>query len=644
MESNSKKVKPMKNSELPFPNSEDDNASGEKQNLMMDLEHDIKMAGGEFSPPPAFNGSVGVTMFDLSNSKDNLVTVVVPKDQLASLPSQTLVKIGHPDYGDKKVYQGIVVEGPFYEPDGLRADSSIIVTTAVNGLMFMPNYHGRVMVEILKEYSNGRWITPRFRPLPNSPVFSLGVEATREALKVDGDISVGQVIGMEDIDVAFPSDTKAVLPRHLGILGTTGGGKSTTVSGLVKKLQESNIATILIDTEGEYTEIFKKTEDPNMIEALDQRGMEPSGVRNVRIMKLFGRDTTCGDDSKVMDFSLTFENLSPYAIVEILELNEAQEDRYLKAYEIARKLLREFKIFPTDPKDEAQRKELIDLDELEKSYPRLRLEMMYDIVQGIAKCLDGSIKDDEGEYNIFIRTKEFYNNRSRFIQFIQKESKSGSITHPKSWYKVQGALAQLLRLNIFDVEDESTGKKLSIDYDNLTEPGTVTILDLGDTDSPHVNNLVIAELLRGTLEKQNATYEAKRKGKVNELKKVMVIIEEAHEFLSRERIKQMPVLKQQVARIARRGRKRWLGLTFVTQLPQHLPDEMLSLMNSYILHKIGDANVISRLKRSIGGVDESLWRRLPGLAAGQAIVTTPSLSRALLVAIDPTPCKLLMVD
>ena len=106
----------------------------------------------------------------------------------------------------------------------------------------------------------------------------------------------------------------------------------------------------------------------------------------------------------------------------------------------------------------------------------------------------------------------------------------------------------------------------------------------------------------------------------------------------------MPVLFQQVARIARRGRKRWLGLCFVTQLPQHLPDEVLGLINNYVLHKIADANVISRLRRSIGGVDDGLWNRLPNLAPGQAIVTAASLARPLLVAIDPTPAKLRMIE
>src|SRR5207302_7374600 len=139
---------------------------------------------------------------------------------------------------------------------------------------------------------------------------------------------------------------------------------------------------------------------------------------------------------------------------------------------------------------------------------------------------------------------------------------------------------------------------------------------------------VIAEFLRGLLEAQNENYrETTAANSETAQCRTMIIIEEAHEFLSAERIKQMPFLYQQVARIARRGRKRWLGMVFVTQLPQHLPDEVLGLVNNFVLHKITDATVISRLRRSIGGIDESLWMRLPGLADGQAIVSMTSLAR-----------------
>ena len=127
-------------------------------------------------------------------------------------------------------------------------------------------------------------------------------------------------------------------------------------------------------------------------------------------------------------------------------------------------------------------------------------------------------------------------------------------------------------------------------------------------------------------------------------RRVAVIIEEAHEFLSDQRIKQMPVLFQQVARICRRGRKRRLGLVFVTQLPQHLPNEVLGLINNYVIHKIADSGVVDRLKRSISGIDKGLWNMVAGLAPGQALVSLTSMTRPLLVAIDPTPCKLQLVD
>ena len=124
----------------------------------------------------------------------------------------------------------------------------------------------------------------------------------------------------------------------------------------------------------------------------------------------------------------------------------------------------------------------------------------------------------------------------------------------------------------------------------------------------------------------------------------MIIIDEAHEFLSAERIQQMPILYQQVARIARRGRKRWLGLAFVTQLPQHLPDEVLGLINNFILHKISDSGVVDRLRKSISGIDKSQWGMLPVLAPGQALVSLTSMARPLLVSVDPTPSKLLYVE
>ena len=74
---------------------------------------------------------------------------------------------------------------------------------------------------------------------------------------------------------------------------------------------------------------------------------------------------------------------------------------------------------------------------------------------------------------------------------------------------------------------------------------------------------------------------------------------------------------------------------FVTQLPQHLPRQIFGLVNSYILHKITDPQVVATLRKTVSGIDEGLWDRLPGLAPGQAIVSFPHMTRPLLVIDRP---------
>ncbi|GAB4201672.1 MAG: hypothetical protein OHK0022_23950 [Roseiflexaceae bacterium] len=599
---------------LPIPND-----------ALEEIDRDIEEAGGEWQEPEEYVGAVGRTMFDLPSSEDNTVTVLLPGDEISKVPSQSLVRLR--SVRDGRVYRGIVVQGPFAEPDGLRGDSPLIITTAVRGGIFMPRYHGRVQVELLGEEVDGVLAPPRLRPLPNSPVFVLDTADTADTLRLEGDIELGMPVGYEDLTAAFPSDKKSVLPRHLGILGTTGGGKSTTVSGLVDNFQRADIATVLIDTEGEYTQIYQPTDDPTMLTTLKKHGRSAHGVKQVRVQHLIGRETTCPDPRRAVPFSLRFDQLSSYLVMEVLDLNEAQQQRYLKAYEIAKTVLRDLKIFPST---DEERQQLIELDEMETGYPRLTVKHMYDVVR-VCGALAANEKEIAGFWS-----EDFKAAHQRVFQIIQSFEKDIQ-KHQWSWRVVQGRLSQLLRLKIFD-----NPKADPIDYEALTQPGRVTVFDLSDSDSPLINNLVIAELLRGLQLAQNENYQRAEAGA--EQRRVMVVIEEAHEFLSTERIRQMPVLFQQVARIARRGRKRWLGLAFVTQLPQHLPDEVLGLINNFILHKIADANVITRLKRSLGVVDNSLWQRLPGLAPGQALVSMSSFARPLLVNIYPTPCKLRMVE
>ena len=299
------------------------------------------------------------------------------------LPSQALVRINSlkDDGVLDRTYIGTVVAGPFAEPDGLRADSPIVVITTVQGKIFLPRYHGRASVQILGEEVEGQLIHPRYRPRPNSPVFPLDATETAQVLKVGGTARLGLVVGQEEITVSIPTDKKSVLPRHMGIMGTTGGGKSTTVSGLVHQLQRAGVATVLIDVEGEYTEIDFPTDDPQMLTALRRRGLPPAGTKNPRIFHLVGRETNReAAGGIVRSFCLRFSDLSPHAVMEILDLSQAQQERFLKAYDTLKLVLKDLEIFPR----KGEEKLALEIDELETGYPRMTLPQLIDVVRVFA--------------------------------------------------------------------------------------------------------------------------------------------------------------------------------------------------------------------------------------------------------------------
>ncbi len=623
------------------------------EDLQERLDADIAQSGGELADDTLAAGSLGLTMFDLPNSEDDSITVLLPKESLDLAPSQALVRIKS---RDGRRYLGIVTAGPFVEPDSLRGDSAMLVTIATRGGIYLPPFHGRIQVALLgEENADGTLSPPRLRPRPNSPVFALTDEEATKVLQADGDIRLGIVAGKENLVVGVPSTLKSVLPRHTAVLGTTGGGKSTTIARLVQQAQAAGMAVILLDVEGEYTFLHEPTDDQAMLTGLARRGLTPAGVpvNQMQLYHLTGRDTANPGHPNRRTFSLQFARLSPYAVIEILDLSEAQAERFMRAYDIAKVMLRSLGIFPVLHNAEQERLAL-ELDEFERGYPRLTLSFLMDMVAACLAVADKVplVAEDPGDAAGAAFTP--YNDRlkdPKVLGELQRLIKAQNVPgNAISWRALLGRLARLNRLKVFDISEKDRAGNVTqpLRYADLLHPGNVAVIDLSDAGASELSNIVIADLLRGVQEAQDDAYQvyeqAKARGGATAPSRVLLIIEEAHEFLSAERIEKMPILFQQVARIAKRGRKRWLGLVFVTQLPQHLPRQLFGLVNSYVLHKITDPQVVSTLHRTVSGIDEGLWKRLSGLAPGQAVVSFPHMTRPLLVSIDPTPAKLRLVD
>lgn len=578
----------------------------------------------------------GRTLFDTPQSEDGSLIVVFRQDRFERWRTQSLAHIESQSDGRKYLAQ--VVKGPFAEPNGLPGNSPLLRVTQVERTMFTPPYHGWVGMAILGEVKDTKVIVPLYRPRPNSKVSLLSPEDTRTALNCDGDIYLGQAVGFTDVPVGLRSLNKHHLPRHTLVVGTTGAGKSTFISSLTEELAEAGFCVLIIDVEPEYAEIHKPAESAGTLALLKDRHLTPKGIANSFLLVPTDCDAACPDHPGLRRFSLEFTNISPFLAMDLLQANDAQRDRFLVAYDAAGELVTE--LIPAAEKQK-HIEALGKWDDSEAGYPNLRIGHVLDMAQAITTMLMG----EDSLNSRYYHADGFQPNMPKLLEAARKiKGKRKGGDNVPSWRKTISLIASLYKSKLFDqdgriAEDEK--KISSLNYCKMLKPGNVVVLDIHGLESPEHRNLAISELLRGVMDAQDTLY---RKAPSDKKPKTVVIVEEAHEFLSGRRLQQMPLLSEQIHRIARRGRKRWLGLLFASQFPQHLPDELFTLCNNRVLMKMGDEQTIRRLKNSIGGVADNLWGQLRNLPSGRAVVSAQGFDPALLVALRPGRCKLLMVD
>src|SRR5207244_4879046 len=117
--------------------------------------------------------------------------------------------------------------------------------------------------------------------------------------------------------------------------------------------------------------------DTRMLTALELRKLKADGVKKFAVAHLVGRETSRDPALKMIrPFSLRFADLSPHVVMEILDLEQPQQDRFLKACDATKFLLKDLKIFPQPGEEQMA----LEVDELEEGYPRMKLEHLIDVV------------------------------------------------------------------------------------------------------------------------------------------------------------------------------------------------------------------------------------------------------------------------
>lgn len=525
---------------------------------------------------------IGHIHFDRPGLKSFESEALVKSEKVSSLLRNKFVKITNQKENGGKTFLGRVIEGPFFSPQEVNRDSSLAEVAVLEGEMFpsTPNFYALVKIEVLGEIFGTSVKTTGTRPGPRAVVGSLSNKEIEEILELDqGDLVIGNLEGYDEVFVKLDSKVNKVLPRNVGIFGTVGSGKTNTAQVLIEEASEAGWAVVVVDVEGEYTAMDSPNPDPNTTTLLKPFSKKPAGIpkEDFSVYKLAGSDSTrIGRDEREITILIREIAEEESMLSEIIEATEAQSSALaLLISRVAGKNISEEK------------------DPFSRTGYTKRPYIIQDLIDEIANVLRSKKNKEEGD-----------------------SEQMGDIS-AVSFRPLRRKLTMLQRTGAFDAPTISP-----INAKSLLKPGKVSVFDvsqIGDIEK----NLLIATLL-------TKIYETK-KNETGSIVPILLMIEEAHTFISKDNVDKMRETLTKVKEIARRGRKRWVSLCFISQQPSHLPMEIFELTNTRIVHKVRSEQNLNMLKVTSGNVTDQMWDSLPGFGTGQAILDSTQFPNPMVI-------------
>jgi hypothetical protein len=426
-------------------------------------------------------------------------------------------------------------------------------------------------LEILGEVRSGRLSEATIPPSPGSEV--LEIERREEILNIikpeGGDsvfIEFGKLFGYKD--VPFFLDVNAI-PMHLAILGVTGSGKSYTAGYLLEQLSDINIegmktalTSVVIDANGDYLDYYEayhvKHQKIGNYADIVRFVLNNSPVRYNKGVKLFSMDLDVFEPREVAELVITYYTGG--------QLNELQ-------------------------------------------------------VAGLEMVLR-ELKEDEYLMTLLFREERYF--KGKLIARLE-EMKDEKLIHDQTLRAIERALNKFKndvvdKYELITYSEQATfGPKL---IDSITDPKnpTLMIVDFSADGAPgaplQLKQLIVAYITKLLL-KKFTEYKVKGADKV-----LLLIIEEAQNYCPN--LETYPIgyslARDNLAQIATQGRKFGLSLCLVSQRPSFVDQVVLSMVNTFIIHRVSAADV-TFVKKAAGGLPEVIEDKLTSLATGRAIIS-----------------------
>lgn len=385
--------------------------------------------------------------------------------------------------------------------------------------------------------------------------------------------------------------------RHCAVVGTTGGGKSWSLSKLIEEARKNNTKCILLDPTGEYA-------------------------------NLQGQHCILAQNSyfsyKKLTVSDLFFLLKPSERVQAPKLLEAIKT--LKTLEIAKEKGGLDGYFPDGTskdfldkinknkiefvKFQREHYEEIDSNELDFDIKHLarqiQCECVWDVGNGGSNSWGGKSEQDASNcISLVTRTNAFVNDKN---------------------YKT-----------ILGIGDLGEQEDLAETLAKFADVGNdKTLLRIGFEEVGYDFN--VREIIANALAKYLLNL---ARCKVFKEKPTIFFLDEAHQFLNKKVADDGFTAYSLNAfdQIAKECRKYGLFLCIATQMPRDIPVGTLSQMGTFLVHRLINYNDKEAIKQSCATANSSTLAYLPVLGEGEAILTGVDFPMPLLLKISPPNAK-----
>lgn len=411
-------------------------------------------------------------------------------------------------------------------------------------------------------------------------------------------ISIGSLVSSPETKVKI--NLQSIFGRHCAVVGTTGGGKSYTVSKLIESLTATGNKAILIDATGEYSNYANQAYCTS---------------------KILGDD--CFFHYRNLSVSDLFVLLKPSGQVQQPILLEAIQT--LKIVEIATKNNK----LPVAVKDgvyikiKKEKKPYVDLyneyaNEIEKEYAEFNI---LNLAQQLRReCVYDSDKFGEDLTHWGDIDKRKWDNSTSL--FLRTETLIQS-THFKSIFgfdKTGNEETELVKIldTFFNCPDK---KILRIGFDNVGFD-----FQAREILANAIGKYMLNKARKGDFNPSNN----------NKNKPVVLLIDEAHQFLNKKVKDEYfeSVNLDAFDSIAKECRKHGLFLCIATQMPRDIPSGTLSQMGTFIVHRLINYNDKEAVSNACSTANKSTLDFLPILGEGEAILTGVDFPMPIIMKFD----------